>query len=156
MATMGAWRRQPWGRGVVSVHLYTSATAMGALNLYTTQQRSYAAEDLELARLVGAHASIVLARYRSDANLWTAIESRHRIGQAQGILMERYKISAEQALAVLRRLSGRHNIKLHMVADHIVVTGRLPESSSTNRSPSKTQNEAVGTIQDAVAGGESG
>jgi AmiR/NasT family two-component response regulator len=63
---------------------------------------------------------------RSERDLWRAIDSRHLIGQAQGILMERLKLSPEKAFAVLRRHSQQSNIKLHEVAATLVRTGQLP------------------------------
>src|ERR1700712_5029870 len=91
-------------RGVMSVHLYTAKDAMGALNLYSTQPRDYPDTDKDIARLIGAHASVALAYFRGQAHLWKAIDARHDIGVAQGILMQEYRISAEQAYAVLRRI----------------------------------------------------
>ena len=62
--------------------------------------------------MVAAHASVALAKVRSERDLWRAIDSRHLIGQAQGMLMERFKLSPEKSFAVLRRYSQQHNIKL--------------------------------------------
>lgn len=111
---------------VVSVNLHANGSTLGAINLYSASARQFTTEDLEVARLVGAHASIVLSRYRSDLNLWKAIAARHRIGQAQGILMERFHFDADKAFAVLRRLSQQQNIKLSQIADHVIATGQLP------------------------------
>jgi len=116
---------------VTSVNLHVSDSAMGALNLYGSAAREWRSDDLELASIIGAHASIVLARHRSETHLWKAIEARHRIGQAQGILMERFQIDADKAFTVLRRLSQHHNMKLHLVAHQLIVTGRLPEQSGS-------------------------
>ncbi len=113
-------------QAVVSVNLHANGTTLGAINLYSASPRQFTTEDLEMARLVGAHASIVLSRYRSDLNLWQAIAARHRIGQAQGILMERFHFDADKAFAVLRRLSQQQNIKLSQIADHVIATGQLP------------------------------
>src|SRR5688572_18230115 len=52
--------------------------------------------------------------------------SHNLIGQAQGILMERYKLTAEQAFAVLARVSQQTNVKLRDVAQHLVDTGEIP------------------------------
>lgn len=49
--------------------------------------------------------------------------SRLEIGQAEGILMERYKVPAEQAFELLRRLSQNSNRKLIAVAKELVATG---------------------------------
>jgi len=105
---------------VLSVELYTDKNAIGALNLYSTAKRTYGDQEVELARLIGAHASVALAHFRGAAHLWKAVDSRHRIGIAQGILMQQLHISAEQAFSYLRRRSQQDNIKLHLLADAII------------------------------------
>jgi GAF domain-containing protein len=132
VATDPRWRR--WGeevaalgpRGVLSVHLYTDMDAMGALNLYSARPRDYTDEDRDVARLIGAHASVALAHFRGQAHLWKTIDARHSIGIAQGIVMHQYQMGAEQAFGVLRRLSQDSNTKLHLVAAEVVRAGRLP------------------------------
>jgi len=136
VATDTRWPR--WGpeaatvgiSSVVSVHLYTDKDAIGALNLYSARPRSYSDDDLEAARMVGAHASVALAHFRGEAHLWKTIDARHSIGIAQGIVMHQYKIGAEQAFSVLRRLSQDSNVKLHLVAAQVVRAGRLPLSAA--------------------------
>jgi hypothetical protein len=55
----------------------------------------------------------------------------HLIGQAQGILMERFGLSADQSFAVLRRYSQDNNVKLRNVAERIIETRRLPGTPPT-------------------------
>ena len=128
----GRWPR--WGpaavaegvQAVISVQLYNHDQTMGALNLFHTQKQDFTTDDLELARTLAVPISIELAHCRQEENLWKAIDARHRVGQAQGILMERFHISETVAFSVLRRLSQQSNRKLHLIADDIVRTGQLP------------------------------
>ena len=120
-------------RSVLSIHLFTDARVLGALNLYYAGIDEFAPDEVETAKVVAAHASVALARLRSERDLWHAIDSRHLIGQAQGILMERYRLTPEKAFAVLRRHSQQHNIKLHEVAGTLVRTGRLPDGPPDQR-----------------------
>jgi GAF domain-containing protein len=73
-------------RAAMGVHLFTTQGAIGALNLYNRETQDYTCGDLELAKIFGSHVSIMLAHQRNDQNLWNAVDARHRIGQAQGIL----------------------------------------------------------------------
>lgn len=114
-------------RSVLSIHLFTDSRVLGALNLYYEGIEEFADDEVETAKVVAAHASVALARLRSERDLWRAIDSRHLIGQAQGILMERYRLTPEKAFAVLRRHSQQHNIRLHEVAATLVRTGQLPD-----------------------------
>jgi len=109
----------------VSVHLFTD-TALGSLNLYSLRPRHYSHGDLEAARIIAAHASVVLAYTREERNLWQAIDSRNLIGQAQGMLMQQYGLTADKAFAVLRRYSQDQNVKLVVLAQQITTTGQLP------------------------------
>jgi len=52
-----------------------------------------------------------------------ALGSRDVIGQAKGILMEWYKVTADMAFALLARTSPDTNRKLHDVAEHRTNTG---------------------------------
>ena len=113
-------------RSVLSIHLFTDRRVLGALNLYYETKDDFSEDEIEVAKVVAAHASVALAKIRSERDLWRAIDSRHLIGQAQGVLMERFKISPEKSFSVLRRYSQQHNIKLHEVAGTLVRTGKLP------------------------------
>ena len=60
-----------------------------------------------------------------DAHMLRAVESRTIVGQATGILMERYGLCPERAFDVLKRISSHSNTKLRLVAEHLVETGQL-------------------------------
>jgi hypothetical protein len=62
-----------------------------------------------------------------ERDLWRAIDGRNLIGQAQGILMERYQLTAEQAFALLRRYSQAQNVKLAILALQLVESGMLAD-----------------------------
>ena len=149
----GARRWRAMGlHSVLSIHLFTDARVLGALNLYYASVADFTDDEVETARMVAAHASVALARLRSERDLWRAIDSRHLIGQAQGILMERFQLSPEKAFAVLRRHSQQYNIKLHAVAAELVRTGRLP-IAQTDR-PDRTAR--TGQTADRPATGQPG
>ena len=75
------------------------------------------------------HAANTMASAMLVDGLQIAVQSRHLIGVAQGILMQNYGINMEQAFEVLRRCSSHRNIKLREVAEHIVENGDLPDKS---------------------------
>ena len=122
-------------RSVLSIHLFTDHRVLGALNLYYDSRDDFSEDEVEVAKVVAAHASVALAKIRSERDLWRAIDSRHLIGQAQGMLMERFKLTPETAFSVLRRYSQQHNIKLHEVAGALIRTGRLPAVSTEAADP---------------------
>lgn len=112
---------------ILSVRLHTSAETLGALNVYSRAVREFSDDDVAYAQIFGQHASVALAIAKREDGLRRAVDSRTAIGQAQGILMERFALTADQAFAVLRRYSQTYNIKLRSVADRLIETGELPE-----------------------------
>ena len=71
------------------------------------------------------------AEERRAANLQAALATREMIGQAQGILMERERITPDQAFDILRRASQHLNIKLRDIAQNLVDTGERPDTGAS-------------------------
>jgi transcriptional regulator with GAF, ATPase, and Fis domain len=111
---------------LIAVRLFTTERSIGVLDLYSYRKRDYDNDDVLAARVIAARVSAAVANARHQANLRQAIDSRNLVGQAQGILMERYALSADAAFAVLRRYSQEQNRKLHTVAQQLIETRRLP------------------------------
>jgi len=59
-------------------------------------------------------------------NLAVALDSRAVIDQAKGILIERFRLTADQAFQALTRVSMESNTKVRDVAERFVATGDLP------------------------------
>ncbi|OUE23452.1 ANTAR domain-containing protein [Clavibacter michiganensis] len=85
------------------------------------------ARDRAVAGEIALHARVALAAWDATDDLERGMESRTLIGQAQGILMERFSLDAERAFQVLRRHSQDGNVKLVEVARRVVQTGALPK-----------------------------
>ena len=125
-----AWAREVAGRGIRSMlgtRMYTTTTTIGSINFYDSKPNWFDEVDVDVAHMLGRHAAVALETARSEENLWKAIDARNLIGQAQGILMERFGIDAAQAFGVLRRYSQANNLKLNVVAERLIASGRLPE-----------------------------
>jgi len=112
---------------VLAVRLATSGSTLGVLQLFNTEPYAFEPDDDAVAHILARHASVALANARQEASLWQAIDARKLVGQAQGILMERFDIGSDQAFAVLRRYSQDHNIKLRDVAQRLIDTRKLPD-----------------------------
>ncbi|MFE0514798.1 GAF and ANTAR domain-containing protein [Streptomyces sp. NPDC058964] len=99
--------------------LYTHDDDFGALNLYSHRPGVFTPASETAGWMFASHAAVALASARTQDQLEHALDTRHAIGEAMGILMERHRLSESDAFAVLRRLSQNHNIKLRDVAHHI-------------------------------------
>ncbi len=107
-------------RSILAVRLFTTGETHGALNMYAAEQRLFSPDDVAMAQIYASHASVALAAAREEEQLRAAIDSRHLIGLAQGILMERFDIGVERAFDVLRRYSQTRNVKLRDIAEEVV------------------------------------
>lgn len=110
---------------MTGVLLYAENEDFGALNLYSGRPGAFGEEIETAAWLLASHAAVALAGARTIDQLEHGLESRHAIGEAMGILMERHRLNEDDAFNVLRRISQEHNVKLRDVAQR-VRTGRPP------------------------------
>lgn len=139
-ADVGADPRWPrWGAtvaqahgvaGMLSVRLVTSDRVHGALNLYSRRRAAYDSYAIDVALLLATHVAVAMRTALAEEDLRVAVDSRHRIGQAQGILMERFSMDGPQAFGLLSRISQDRNIRLIDVADHVVSERELPRRTA--------------------------
>lgn len=109
-------------RSQLAVRLFSGGTHVGGLNLYSSSHDEVGAEASEAARLFATHAAILLGHAQQEHQLNQALQSRKLIGQAIGILMERYELDEERAFQFLMRASSTSNVKLRDVAAEVVST----------------------------------
>lgn len=109
-------------RSQVGVRLFASGRHVGGLNLYSTEHDEVSETCAETARLFATHAAIMLGHAEHEDQLNQALQTRKVIGQAIGIIMERYRIDPDRAFQFLMRASSTSNIKLRDVAEEVVTS----------------------------------
>jgi len=115
-------------RGVGSMlclQLFVHADTLGALDLLAHEKAAFTDESEHIGLLLASHAAIAVADAQNLEHATIALASRDIIGQAKGILMERFKITSDQAFDVLAKVSQDTNRKLYAVAEDLTRTGRL-------------------------------
>ena len=102
------------------------------LNLYAPVAEAFSEEDKRTAVEFAAHAAVALANLDALQNarelaehLRAAMQFRSVIEQGKGILIERHKVTADQAFGLLAQASMRSNRKLRDIAENLVLTGDL-------------------------------
>jgi GAF domain-containing protein len=115
-------------RAVLDVPLTTTEGTVGMLGLYSTSPDAFGPDDVAVAHILARHASVAVASARREANLAQAVDARKLVGQAMGILMERYDLDSDRAFTVLRRYSQDTNTKLRDVAQQLIDTRKLPHT----------------------------
>lgn len=110
--------------------MFAGQRAAGSLNVYARGAGAFSGSERDTVLLLALYAALALAATEAigDAGeqmkwLTTAMATRSVIGQAQGILMERHKVTAGQAFDRLRAASMNVNRKLRDVARELSETG---------------------------------
>ncbi|NYI93235.1 GAF domain-containing protein [Amycolatopsis endophytica] len=113
-------------------------TSDAAFTVFSTEPGRFGEDSHDLALLFTLHAGVAFDNstlyhdnLRLLAHVQTALRTRTVIAQAQGLLMRHHDQTAEEAYAVLKRLSQEGNVKLRAVAAALVEAheaGRLEEA----------------------------
>lgn len=120
---------------------FSSALAIGlpaltsgktVLEVYARSAHAFASRNLTSAAAVLGLAAWVLREVEHRFHLEESLRTRDIIGQAQGVLMERYALTHDQAMGYLRRLSQQTNLPVRDLATEVVgrreAESRLRES----------------------------
>ncbi|MDL9947361.1 GAF and ANTAR domain-containing protein [Gordonia sp. ABSL11-1] len=103
--------------------LYINGNDFGALNLISTTTHAFDGDAVAVGELFAAHCATAFSAVHEKEQLRAALSSRDVIGQAKGMVMERYRIDADAAFRLLARLSQDSNVKLVDIAHQIVEAG---------------------------------
>jgi hypothetical protein len=108
-------------RSVLSVPMASSRTqASSALNFYAEEPDAFAGHPTDGAAAFASYTALAWTILCQDAQFRRALASRDVIGQAKGMLMERYDVDAESAFSLLTKLSQDSNVPLVEVARRLV------------------------------------
>lgn len=110
-------------RGVYSMlsyQLYTTDTGGGALNLFGRERQTFDTASETVGAMLATQAAIAIIASNRHTQFESALASRDLIGQAKGVLMERFSIDSVAAFNMLRTLSQTSNEKLWHIAQRVV------------------------------------
>ena len=105
--------------------LWVDERNLGTLSLYAGQPAAFTEVDERVTTMFATLAALALADALRAEQMRAAVLNRDLIGQAKGILMERHRMTADAAFAVLAEASQRQNVKLTEIAAGLVETGEL-------------------------------
>ena len=118
---------------MLSLQLYVEGDDLGALNLLSTERHAFHDESEHVGLLFASHAAVAMAGAEQQQQLRSALHTRELVGQAKGILMERFKITGDRAFRVLVHVSQNSNRKLTEIAQDLVDSGELPTDRPAGR-----------------------
>jgi transcriptional regulator with GAF, ATPase, and Fis domain len=107
-------------RSVMSFQLFADHRDMGVLTFYAERPNAFDEEAAEMGLILATHTALAWNMIRRDEQFRSALASRDIIGQAKGMIMERFKTDAVQAFELLKRLSQNSNTPLVVVARQLV------------------------------------
>ena len=117
-------------RSLLSIQLYTDGQELGALNLFSDTAGGIDDETEDQAFNLATHAAIALSGARRGEQFRSAIASRDLIGQANGMIMERFDLDAIAAFGLIRTLSQEMNVPVTEVARRLAFR-ELPAQGNT-------------------------
>ncbi|MBP2367611.1 GAF and ANTAR domain-containing protein [Pseudonocardia parietis] len=103
-------------RSILSTQLSTNGGTRAALNLYSHEPDAFDDASRTIAGLFGVQAAVLLYGVDHAAHMQQALDTRDVIGQAKGILMERFDVDEDRAFQMLVRSSQDLNLKLIVIA----------------------------------------
>jgi hypothetical protein len=125
---------------ILSSPLLAQGRPVGALNIYSRTAAAFATKEQELAAVFAAEASNVLSEVGVEMtdDLLTnrfqgALQTREIIAEAQGVIMERHDVGADDAFDLMRRFSQHSGRSLRERAEDVVGSSRRSQSGLTPR-----------------------
>jgi len=122
---------------LLSVPLLVGQKAIGTLNIYTSERRSFTPEEVGFAQAVAGQAALAFenARLISESlEMKRTLEARKIIERAKGILQHRRGITEEQAYLDLRSESRRLRRPMRDLAEAIVLAEELHKKGDKKES----------------------
>lgn len=106
----------------LSFKLFTADRTAGALNLFSFKTNTWDTEAETVGMILAAHAAAAVLSNQENTQLEAAILTRDRIGQAKGIIMERFHVDEVRAFDMLKQLSQESNTKLTVLAERVIAS----------------------------------
>ena len=114
-------------RSMLTCRLSSKSQTLGVLEFLSRRPHAYSPHAMIRGQVFASLASVALKDAIIQASLERAIQSRDIIGQAKGILTERFHLLPADAFTRLNELSQHHNIPLRDIAEQVVTTGEIPD-----------------------------
>jgi len=119
-------------RSSLSVPLPLHEGVTGGLNVYAREPAAFDDDSREGTPRLASYAAVAAGNMllyedavARAANLEVALRSRAVIDQAKGMLMERFRLTADQAFQALAQVSMESNRKVRDIAERFVESGEL-------------------------------
>lgn len=116
-------------RSLLSVPMMIADEVIGVLNCYTAEPRHFSPPEIQLVQTITNHAAIAIEHMRVVAEQMeakAALETRKSADLAKRILMQRYRLTEEDAHRLLQKMSMERNKPLREISDALILAAELP------------------------------
>jgi len=117
-------------RSQMAVHLAADDEILGSLNFYSTVRDTIDPEAFHRASLFATHAALALGYARRLEATHASAQTHRLIGQAIGMLVERFEITDERSFYYLVRVASAGGLELRQVAREVVDQGNRRAAQS--------------------------
>ena len=124
---------------LMSFQLYTQQRPHGGNEPFGIKPDVFTIESEAVGAMLATHAAIALIADDERLQFQSALASRDIIGQAKGMVMERFNVDAVRAFELLVKQSQNSNIRLAVVAEELVSRG--PEPIPRNKMSAHAQSD---------------
>jgi ANTAR domain/GAF domain len=107
-------------RSMLSFELLIDGSSMAALNFSADSPHAFTDDAVELGGVFATHIALAWSMMRRQDQFRSALASRDIIGQAKGVVMERFNLDTVAAFELLTRLSQQFNIRLTDIAARLI------------------------------------
>lgn len=117
---MDVVRRRTPIRSSMCVAMTAADRDLGIIVMHSEHPHAFDQASVAIAQRLGVHAAIAISTARRDEQFAQALASRDVIGQAKGVVMERFGVDADRAFAMLATLSQESNTPVAQVSRKLV------------------------------------
>ena len=124
---------------MLSFQLFTHNGRIGAFNLFGLTPDAFTLESEALGAMLATHVANAFIADDKDLQFKSALSSRDIIGQAKGMIMERFNVDAVQAFDLLTKLSQQSDTQVAELAADLVSRGSGAKPLANLLVPDKPQ-----------------
>jgi ANTAR domain/GAF domain len=127
--------------GIVSqmgIELFDEPGLIAGLNLYSSTVGAFDDDTVEAAMMFAIQATHTLGRVMTQRRLSDAMTTSTTIGRATGVVMQRFRLSADRAFELLTRVSRVQDVTIEMLAGQILDEFTYPSIRDTYDVPAES------------------
>jgi signal transduction protein with GAF and PtsI domain len=117
-------------RSLVSVPLMIKNNVIGVFNLYTSQERQFSQEEVQLLSTVANQAAVAIENTKLMSEtiaMQEALETRKLVERAKGLLIREDKISEDEAYRRIQQKSMKLRKSMREISEAIILAAEIKE-----------------------------